>query len=128
MQKSFIFIVSMIISLSAYGYGGGGSAKKTCDKPKFKKKTPVASSVVSPGSEFSFIASANTKLKSLKVTVKGKPVNVDIDERKNGKLYVVGRLPKSLENEFAKIKIVAASKRKCAVRDGWLLKIAKEGE
>lgn len=123
LQKSLIIVFACLFAMSAYGYGGGGSATKTCDKPKFKNKTPEAKSVISPNTDFSFVASRNTKPRSIEVSVKGEKVDINVEEQKNGKYLVSGRMPAKYTDGFAKIKVKAKSKSKCAVSDGWLVKI-----
>lgn len=109
--------------VSAYGGGGGTSP---CKKPKFNKFTPPASAVVSPQSQFSFVASADTRKKSIEVTVKKEKVNVQISDYKNGKYLVTGKFPESLKGTHAKIKINALGAAKCQGSGGWLIKIAEQ--
>ena len=125
MQKIFVFLMVAVFSTSAFAYGGGGSSRKSCKQPKVSKQTPPKSSVVAPGSEISFSLSRDTNLNSIEVSVKGEKVDVDIAQEKF-KLAVTGRLPESIKDGYAKIVIKAKSKSKCAMKGGWLLKIAEQ--
>ena len=125
MQKIFVFLVLAVFSMNAFAYGGGGSSRKSCKQPKVSKQSPPKSSVVAPGSEFSFSLSRDTNRKSIEVSVKGEKVDVDITQEKF-KLVVTGRLPESIKDGYAKITIKAKSKSKCAMKGGWLLKIAEQ--
>ena len=126
MQKIFVFLMVAIFSTNAFAYGGGGSSRKSCKQPKVSKQTPPKSSVVAPGSEFSFSLSRDTSLSSVEVSVKGEKVDVDIAQEKF-KLVVTGRLPESIKDGYAKIVIKAKSKSKCTLeKGGWLLKIAEQ--
>lgn len=129
LDKGFITVLLisffMIFSNTASAYGGGGGSS-TCKKPKFKKFTPPASSVVSPKSEFSFVASADVRKSSINVAVKKENVKVKISEQLNGRFLVTGNLPDSLMGTYAKITIVAETGSKCKGREAWLLKITEE--
>lgn len=126
MQKNLVFLIVAIFSTNAFAYGGGGSSRKSCKQPKISKQTPPKSSVVAPGSEFSFNLSDDTSRSSIEVIVKGQKVDVGIAQKKF-KLVVTGRLPESIKDGYAKIAIKAKTKSKCALeKGGWLLKIAEQ--
>lgn len=103
------------------GNGGGGSA---CAKPRFSQFKPLEKSEVKPGSEFSFFASANTHPKSIKVTVKGIPVDLNLAPKGQSAFKVTGVIPGDLKETFARINITALGGSQCKGADGWLIKIA----
>jgi hypothetical protein len=120
------FLALLLLNLFAangWSYGGGGGEASKCKKPSFKDMTPPQSSVVSPGAKFSFTASSDTNPKSIKVNVKGK--DVDLNIQKNGIVRVDGNLPAGLPAGYARINIAASSSANCSAQDGWLLKIGK---
>lgn len=116
-------LLTAMIASQVYAYGGGSTAKKSCKPLKITEQTPPPSSVVEPGASFSFVAGANTKKKSIAVTVKGEPIDVTISEKNNGSFLVEGNLPESVKDGFARVKIVGETSRDCSEKGGWLLKI-----
>ena len=124
-QRLLILILAGSFSFNAFGYGGGAKSTTSCKKPRFTQQLPAPSSVVTPGSEFSFTASADTKRKSIKVTVEGESVDLEIVDQKNGKYAVSGLLPETITKGHIKLTINADSIHKCPVKDGWLLKVAE---
>ena len=123
--KGFVFLVLGIFSMSALGYGASGSSTPSCKPPKFSEMTPPKSSVVAPGSEFSFVASRSTKQRSIKVQVKGQSVELAVEKQKLGAYLVTGNLPEEFKEGFVKVAITAKTEHSCAGKGGWLLKIAE---
>ncbi|MGH8552693.1 MAG: hypothetical protein ACRERS_05300 [Methylococcales bacterium] len=121
LQQSLAFALLVVFTSSAWSYGGGGGEAGKCKKPAFKDMNPPQSSEVSPGAEFSFTASSNTNPQSIKVAVKGHPV--DLKLKTNGSIKVTGNLPAEVTEGYARINISATSSGSCAMQDGWLLKI-----
>lgn len=117
-----LFLCSSVLT-NAWSYGGGGGQADKCREPSFDQMVPPKSSVVSPGDEFSFKASSNTNPQSIKVEVKGRSIELNIE--KNGTIKVSGKLPEDLEAGYARINITANSSSKCMAKGGWLLKIEK---
>jgi len=109
-----------------------------CIKPRFSKFLPEQYAEdtrieVSPGSEFSFVASGNTMPDTIKVAVKKIEAEITIEDRDI--LYKVsGKLPDSLAGTFARITISAkgdSGKSETACRlakGGWLIKITEKAE
>ena len=106
--------------LWAYGSSSGSSA---CVKPKFTFFMPTEHSEVASGADFSFVASENTSINTLKVTVKDLATTLNIDEEKNGTFKVSGKLPSPLNKVYARIAISAQSHQGCLGDAGWLVHI-----
>lgn len=123
LRQWLVFFLLVFFATGALSYGGGGGEASKCKKPAFKDLSPPQSSVVSPGTGFSFTASANTNPASIKVEVMGHEVDLGI--KKNGNIKVSGNLPSELTEGYARINILARSSGRCEMRDGWLLKIGK---
>lgn len=119
--KVFVLFISIISANNAAAYGSS-SSKKACSKPKFSEFTPPHLSDVSPHSDFSFTASSATLPDSIQVSVKNKPLAVNVS-KKNNKFLVTGKLPENLKGTHARINIQATGPKKCKGKDGWLLKI-----
>jgi len=103
--------------------GGGGGGGGACAKPKFSHFIPAAKAEAKSGTEFSFVASANTHPKTIKVTVKEVPVELTVPTQSESAYVVTGKLPESLKNTFARISISAESSGQCKGTEGWLIKI-----
>ena len=121
MKSIYIFglFMLMLSSSSVWAYGSS-SATKACDKPRFSEFTPINNAQVAAETEFSFLASSNTHSKSISVTVKNQPVEVDVVNDNNA-LRVSGKLPAALSNTAARINITAEAGNGCKGSDGWLL-------
>ncbi len=121
--KVLIFLVLATFSIGAMAYGGGATASTSCKKPKFSEMTPPKSTVVAPGSEFSFVASRDTKPNSIKVDIKGHNVALVTEKQKLGNYLVSGNLPEDVKQGFVRVAISAKTDRSCDGTAGWLLKI-----
>lgn len=119
----WIILLAVITASQVFAYGGGTQTKKSCKPLKITEQTPSPSSVVGPGASFSFVAGVNTKKRSIAVIVKGEPVDLTITENDKGGFLVEGKLPESVKDGFARIKITGETSRNCSEKGGWLLKI-----
>lgn len=116
-------VVAAVWSSVSLGYGGGGTGD-SCDKPEFSSMTPPKGTLVSPGAEFSFVASANTTPRSIRVSAKGIEIDAKLEKNEaSGKIRVRGVLPAELVDGHVLIKINASSSGSCSAQGGWLLKI-----
>ncbi len=121
--SKIILLISVIVNSSfVFAYGGGGKSQKKCTKPTFSEFTPAHLAETESGAEFSFEASSLTNPESIKVSVKKIPVEINVETMAPGYL-IKGRLPESLSSTFARIIIDAKGTNRCAVNDGWLVKI-----
>jgi len=118
------FFILLLISSNSWAYGSSSSSK-ACTKPEFSQFIPTENSTIAAGSSFSFLASANTYPTTIKVTVKGLPVELSITPKEAIGFEVKGTLPKSLENDYARINISAEGQKNCKGEGGWLVNIAK---
>jgi hypothetical protein len=129
LKTTFLILALACLNQTANAYvpsmGGSGGGGGSCAKPNFSRFLPEANSEVKAGSEFSFVASANTHPKTIKVTVKDQPVELTIPENTESTYIVKGKLPASLKNTFARITINAQTSSQCKGSEGWLIKIAE---
>jgi len=116
-----LLLVLMATANTVWAYGSSSSSK-ACSKPKFTEFTPANNAQVAAGSSFSFMASANTSPDSIAVTVKGLPVDVTVTPKNPGFL-VEGKLPATVNSDFARINISADGHNGCNGGDGWLFKV-----
>ena len=124
-QNNFKWVVLlMLVASNSWAYGSSSSSK-SCVKPKFSNFIPTENSEVAQGSQFSFSASPNTDPNSIKVTVKGLSINSKVEAKNAGNLLVLGTLPASLTDTYARVSIDANTVSKCNGGGGWLIKIVK---
>jgi hypothetical protein len=114
---------------TAHAYGSQGGAK-ACEKPSFSKFQPAPNAAVQAFSDFSFTASPNTSSASIAVTVSSGTVkhafktnDLQITERKDGRLEIKGRLENPIRAGFVRLNIAAESKRGCDKAEGYLIKL-----
>ena len=118
------FFILLLISSHSWAYGSSSSSK-SCTKPEFSQFIPAENATIAAGSSFSFFASANTYPNTIKVTVKALPVELSITPKDAAGFLVKGTLPKSLDNDYARISISAEGQKNCKGDGGWLVNIAK---
>lgn len=122
-RYNFLWILALMLVTSTSWAYGSSSSSKSCAKPKFTDFTPAENTEVAAGSDFSFLASANTLPNSIKVSVKGLPTKLNVTPNKGG-FQASGTIPMSLKGVYARIAITAEGQNKCKGDDGWLVKIA----
>jgi hypothetical protein len=119
-------IALMIVTNTAWAYGGGSSSSKACDKPKFTNFVPAENAEAKAGSAFSFTASKNTYPTTIKVTVKEQAVVIKSAPKNDGTFAVSGKIPASIKaGAFARIAINADAQSNCKGTGGWLVKITE---
>ncbi|MGH8558528.1 MAG: hypothetical protein ACRESZ_13920 [Methylococcales bacterium] len=122
LKKSAVFLVLAIAATNVWSFGGGGGNPAKCVEPKFKNIKPPK--VIAPGGELSFTASDNTDPSSIKVIIKGHPIDLDVKDHYG--FQVKGNMPAELTDGYALIKITANSRpESCVARDSWLVKIVQ---
>jgi hypothetical protein len=115
----------LLLSLPAAVWGyGSSSSSKACEKPDFSQFSPPDKATATPSSEFSFIASPNTRPDTIKVVVKNIPVSIAIKPVAQG-YRVSGTLPEALRGTFARITIDAEGANRCKGSGGWLVKVGE---
>jgi hypothetical protein len=112
------------LSLNANAYGSS-SSNKACKKPRFSGFSPPHLAKVKPQSEFSLLVSGKVISKSIKLSVKKEPIDIEISQQ-GSKYLVTGKLPASLENTHARISVTAKGTNQCKGSDGWLVNILKQ--
>ena len=117
-------LIFVVFSTNSFAYGSSSSSKKACQKPKLSQFTPAHLSVVTPQSEFSFLASASTNPESIEVSIKKQSIETSINKTSSG-YTVTGKLPAAIQGSYARVNIKAKGTNSCPVSDGWLLKIEK---
>ncbi len=117
-------LVLMIVTSTSWAYGSSSSSK-SCAKPKFTDFTPAKNTEVAAGSDFSFLASANTLPNTIKVTVKGLPASLKVTPKNKSGFQVKGTIPMSLKGAYARIAITADGSSNCKGSDGWLVKVTE---
>lgn len=125
MKPTHFIMLALLLTVNVcWAYGGGGGGTKACSKPKFGNFTPDPKTEAQAGSEFSFMASKNTYPNTIKVALKGQPVELKVTDKNEAGFLVSGVVPQNLKGSFARVAISAESQGNCPGSDGWLLKIA----
>jgi len=123
-MKLITALIFVVFSTNSFAYGSSSSSKKACQKPTFSQFTPSNLSVVTAQSEFSFLASSSTNSKSIEVSVKKQVIETHINKISGG-FAVTGKLPASIQGNYARVSIKAKGTNNCPTSDGWLLKIGE---
>ncbi|ORU93530.1 MAG: hypothetical protein A6F70_05870 [Cycloclasticus sp. symbiont of Bathymodiolus heckerae] len=124
--KLLIAFILVSFSASALAYGSKSSSKKACIKPTLTNATPAHLATAPAESKFSFFTSSATLLHSIKVQANKIPVDVTIEESKQGYLTgykISGHLPAEIKKKYVRIDFTATTTNSCQGVGGWLLKI-----
>lgn len=107
------------------GHGGGGGDDVSCIKARASRFKPEHLASVTPGAEFSFVASGANGPGHIHVSIKQKPIDVTVEDKET--FYVVkGKLPEDIKNTMVRISVALKSKfPKCNEDTGWLLKVGE---
>lgn len=104
---------------------GGGNPDASCIKAKVSHFEPEHLQTVKPSASFSFTVSGSNGPGHIHVTIREKPIKLDIEE-KDTFYRVKGQLPDDIKNETVRISVSAKSKvSKCDADTGWLLKVSE---
>lgn len=123
-KTRFLTKILVFLALSMTAFNVWSWEAPACKEPAFKNEKPPKSSVVAPGSEFSFTASPNTIPGSIKAWIED--IEVDLDVKDHYGYRVTGNLPAELTDAYALIKIRAHSGPKsCYTEKRWLIKISE---
>lgn len=116
-------------SQAAHAYGSSPSSGH-CEKPVFSEFQPATNKYLQSFNEFSFLASSNTTAKSIEISVSAGSIkyhltykDLEIDTQKSGRYEVSGKLPRPIEQGFARVSITAHSKPGCERTEGYLIRI-----
>jgi hypothetical protein len=93
----------------AYGSGGGGAA--SCSEAKFYDESPTRNSVLPSVSEIALVASDNTEIASLELSVNGIPLKPEVSQRRSGEWDLKVKLPEPI-TQAGKVRITLAAKSK----------------
>ncbi len=126
--KSALLLAVLLVNTSAFAYDP--DKEKDCKKPRFTdfsltEYSAESNAEVAPEAEFFFKLSPWVDPSTIKVTVKGQPVDFTVVS--NSSFHKVSaKLPAALTGQFARINARAKAVLGCDDTDGWLVKIAKQ--
>ncbi len=126
--KSALLLAVLSVNNGAFAYDP--DKEDVCKKPRFTDfsltEYNAADEVeIAPETEFFFKLSPWADPSTIKVTVKGQPVEVTVVS--NSSFHkVTAKLPAALTGQFARINARAKAVLGCDDTDGWLVKIAKQ--
>lgn len=120
-SSATLIAASAMLTLTSVGVEAGPQG---CKAQKLKHKLPEERSSIEPGGSFSAQAAKQIQKNTLKFSIKGTPLDVNITTKANGTHVVEGTIPAELSGAgFARIKITGKDKKGCKLSDGWLLKV-----
>ena len=125
--KSLLLFSALMISYNAFAYNGK-SVDEQCKKPRFDRfSLPIYKAPeridVAPESEFSFKLSSKVAAETLKLTIKGKAIDYQI-EKNNSFSRITSKIPAEYTGKFIRINATVTAKLDCKGKEGWLVKVA----
>lgn len=125
--KTLFIFSALIVSYSASAYNGK-PLDEQCKKPRFDRFSlpiykPPERINVAPESEFSFRLSSKTAVETLKLTIKGKSIDYQI-EKNNSFSRITSKIPAEYTGKFIRINASVTAKLDCIGKGGWLVKVA----
>ncbi|MDD5275558.1 MAG: hypothetical protein PHR16_05705 [Methylovulum sp.] len=126
--QSLLLISALLANGGAFAYDP--DKEKDCKKPRFSDfnltEYSAANEVkIAPETEFFFKLSPWVDPSTIKVTIKGQPIEFTVDS--NSSFHkVTAKLPAALAGQFARINASAKAVLGCDSQDGWLVKIAEQ--
>ena len=122
-SSAALVAISAMLTLTSVGVEAG---PKGCKAQKLKHKLPEERSSIDPGGSFSAQASHRMQIDTLKFSIKGTPLDINITTKGNGVHAIEGTIPDDISAGFARIKITGKDSRGCKLSDGWLLEVTGE--
>ena len=114
---------------TAFAYGSSSSSS-SCKKPSFSEFKPAANESLQSFREFSFVASSNTSVNSIEVSISAGSTKehftakqLEITEQSSGRLKVKGKPSNPFQPGFVRINVKAHSKPGCNHSDGVLIRV-----
>ena len=121
-SSAALVAISAMLTLTSVGVEAGPQG---CKAQKLKHKLPEERSTIEPGGSFSAQAAHSIQKNTLKFSIKGTTLDINITTKANGTHIVEGTIPAELSGSgFSRIKITGKDKRGCKLSDGWLLKVS----
>lgn len=126
--KSALLLAVLSVSTGAFAYDP--DKEDVCKKPRFTdfsltEYNAADNAEVAPETEFFFKLSPWVDPSTIKVTVKGQPIQFTVATTSSFH-KVTAKLPAGLTGQFARINARAKAVLGCDETDGWLVKIAKQ--
>ncbi len=128
--KAGLLIAAVLSNGAAFAYSSAGETEEVCKKPKFMNfslpvyKVPEKAEVA-PESEFTFMISAWSDPKTLKLTAKNQNLPFSV-ETTSSFHRIKAKLPAAFNGSFARINASVKAVLGCDDQMGWLVKVAEK--
>jgi len=121
-MRTLFFIMMLACAsdlLAAPRIGHHGDMVMKCHKPMFFGEIPANNSKVKNFQKFSFNASANTDIATLKVWVNNEAIKVDKKQQASGRYLITGQTAESINEGKAWLKVTSESNDGCNGLQVW---------
>jgi len=121
-MRTLFFIMMLACAsdlLAAPRIGHHGDMVMKCHKPMFFGEIPANNSKVKNFQKFSFNASANTDIATLKVWVNNEAIKVDTKQQASGRYLITGQTAESINEGKAWLKVTSESNDGCNGLQVW---------
>lgn len=119
-----------LIATGAFAYGDSQSSGHHCEKPTFSEFQPAPNVYLQSFKEFSIVASSNTVPTSISVNLSAGQAKfhfsakeLEINQMKNGKYAISGKLERAIEHGFIRVSITGHHKPGCDKTEGYLVRV-----
>lgn len=125
-----LFSLCLVMTTSAYAYGGGRApSQSSCKSVRFSEENPAPKAVIPELSNFSFVASSDARESSIEVEIRDQKGVLTVTKQSNGSYLVEGHLPEPItEKRYARIDIFANTVSGCPSHHHYLVKIEPPAE
>jgi hypothetical protein len=121
-MRNLLFMMLLACStslLAAPRIGHHGDMVMKCHKPMFFGEIPANEAKVKDFQKFSFNASANTDIATLKVWVNNQAINVDTKQQASSRYLVTGQTDEPIHAGKAWLKVTSESDDGCNALKVW---------
>ncbi|MGZ8186582.1 MAG: hypothetical protein ACXWTL_09070 [Methylobacter sp.] len=121
-MRNLLFMMLLACStslLAAPRIGHHGDMVMKCHKPMFFGEIPANEAKVKDFQKFSFNASANTDIATLKVWVNNQAINVDTKQQASSRYLVTGQIDEPIHEGKAWLKVTSESNDGCNALKVW---------
>jgi hypothetical protein len=128
--KAALLIAAVLFNGAAFAYSSEGETEELCKKPKFMNfslpvyKAPEKTEVA-PESELTFMISAWSDPKTLKLTAKNQNLPFTV-ETTSSFHRIKAKLPAAFNGSFVRINASVKAVLGCDDQMGWLVKVAEK--
>jgi hypothetical protein len=125
--SSYAIVPSLFLVLAApvaQAYSTNRDSPSTCKGARITNENPAPKAEIPELSNFSFVASSNTRESSIAVKIRGQEGEFTTTKQDDGSYLVKGSIPEPItEERYARIDIFTETDKGCATNHHYLVKI-----